>query len=324
MVSSSRKKGAIAGEPPTAPDWRRLVVWLCLAPGAAMAERFDAVTFDAPPGWSRQATASGLAFETHPSATDSCRIDLRKSRARVQTLAQELDRDWSALIARQTLIGDSSTPAQLSLDQGTTLAQRFAQVRTGNGTSFTMLNLFQRDDRLVTVVVTADPQSFQRCESAIGAFLAGLRLDQTAATAPPAQAQPLSDPQLAARFGNSVVGTWRYAMTAVSVTLNAPTQTRNLIEVRFAPEGTYRITNSVGTPGSSSFAETESGTYRTEGQRILMRPAQAGGGGPRPYVLDWFFGDHPDYRGNWGLILRSNASWPGGDQDRWRTFKPAQ
>ena len=84
MVSSRGVKGANAGEPPTPRSWRGLVVWLCLAPCPALAERFDAVTFDAPPGWTRQATASGLAFETYPSGTDFCRIDLRKSRPRVQ------------------------------------------------------------------------------------------------------------------------------------------------------------------------------------------------------------------------------------------------
>ena len=238
-------------------------------------------------------------------------------------LAEELDRTWSALVARQTLIGEASGPPPQDLGDGLTLAQRFAQVRASSGGSYiTMLNLFQRDDRLATVVMNADPKGFQRCEPAIGAFLAGLKLDK-AATPQPSPSQVRSDPQLAARFGNSVVGKWRYAMTAVTTTLGAPSQVRNVIEIRFARDGTYSITYGVAVPGSSKFDESETGTYRSDGQRILMRPKPSGSGSG-PYTLDWFFGDHPDYRGNWGLILRSNASWIGGDKDNWRTFKPAE
>ena len=57
-----------------------------------------------------------------------------------------------------------------------------------------------------------------------------------------------------------------------------------------------------------------------------MRPAQAAGK-REPYGLDWFFGDHPLYRGNWGLILRSSSEWLGsfaGLGTAWRTFKPAE
>jgi len=226
------------------------------------------------------------------------------------------------LVARQTLIGEASAPRQLDLGDGLTLAQRFAQVRASGSSFITMLNLFQRDDRLVMVVVIADPKGFERCNAPIGEFLAGLRLDKAALPQPPPP-QVKSDPPWAARFGNSVVGTWRFALTAVTSTLNAPTQVRNVIEIRFARDGTYSITYGVAVPGSSNFAQSETGTYRNEGQRLLMRPSQTGSS-PSPYALDWFFGDHPDYRGNWGLILRSNANWLGGDKDSWRTFKPAE
>jgi len=322
MVSSKRVERAIGIERPTACAWRGLVALLCLAPCTAIAERFDIVTFDAPPGWERQATANGLVFDLRTAGADFCQIHLSKSRKQVATLPEELDRAWSALVARQTLIGESSTPTRHDLGNGSTLAQRFAQVRAGSGNHITMLNLFQRDDRLVMVVVNADPKGFQRCEPAIGELLAGLKLDK-GVTAQPSPSQLRSDPQWAARFANSVVGTWRYAFTAVTVTLGAPTQARNVIEIRFARDGTYSITNGVAVPGSSNFAESETGTYRSEGQRILMRPTQARSA-PGPYTLDWFFGDHPDYRGNWGLILRSNANWLGGDKDNWRPFKPAE
>ena len=202
MVSSRRAERAIAGERPTARGWRGLVALLCLAPCAALAERFDIVTFDAPPGWERQATANGLMFDMRPAGADFCQIQLSKSRKQVAALPEELDRSWSALVARQTLIGEASAPTQQDLGDGLTLGQRVAQVRASSGSHITMLNLFQREDRLVMVVVNVDPKSLQRCEPAIGPFLAGLKLDN-----------------LAARFGNSVVGTWRFALTAVTVAL---------------------------------------------------------------------------------------------------------
>jgi len=313
---------ATFSERPTACGWRRLVALLCLAPCTALAGRFDIVTFDAPPAWERQATADGLMFNVRMAGAQSCQVRLNKSRKLVAPLAEELDRTWSALVAPQTLIGEASAPRQLDLGDGLTLAQRFAQVRASGSSFLTMLNLFQRDDRLVTVVVIADTKGFERCNAAIGEFLASLRLDKAALQRPPPP-QLTADPPWAARFGNSVVGTWRFALTAVTSTLNAPTQVRNVIEIRFARDGTYDITYGVAVPGSSNFAQSESGTYRSEGQRLVMRPTQTGGS-PGPYTLDWFFGDHPDYRGNWGLILRSNANWIGGDKDSWRTFKPAE
>jgi hypothetical protein len=322
MVSSRRLERATPNEQPTACGWRRLVALLCFAPCATMADQFDIVTFDAPPAWERQATADGLVFNVRSAGAESCQVRLSKSRKLVATLAEELEHTWSALVARQTLVGEASAPRQLDLGNGLTLAQRFAQVRASDSSYITMLNLFQRDDRLVTVTVIADPKAFEHCNAAIGEFLAGLRLDKTVMPQPPSP-QVKSDPPWAARFGNSVVGTWRFALTAATSTLNAPTQVRNVIEIRFARDGTYNITYAVAVPGSSNFAESETGTYRSEGQRLLMRPKQTDGS-PSPYTLDWFFGDHPDYRGNWGLILRSNANWLGGDKDYWRTFKPAQ
>ena len=240
MVSSRRLERATPDERPTACGWRRLVALLCFAPCATMADRFDIVTFDAPPAWERQATADGLAFNVRSAGAESCQVRLSKSRKLVATLAEELEHTWSALVARQTLVGEASAPRQLDLGNGLTLAQRFAQVRASGSSYITMLNLFQRDDRLVTVVVIADPKAFERCNAAIGEFLAGLRLDKAVMPQPPSP-QVKSDPQWAARFGNSVVGTWRFALTAVTSTLNAPTQVRNVIEIRFARDGTYSI-----------------------------------------------------------------------------------
>jgi hypothetical protein len=43
---------------------------------------------------------------------------------------------------------------------------------------------------------------------------------------------------------------------------------RNVIEIRFARDGIYAITYGVAVPGSSNFAQSETGTYRSEGQRL--------------------------------------------------------
>lgn len=317
---------------------RGLLALPLLAPPAAMADRFDIVTFDAPPGWSRKAITDGLVFESPPAgAAGFCQVLLSRSRPLAVPLGDELDRSWSSLLERQTLAGEPATPEQQDLGNGVTIAQRVAPLRAGRQTYITMLNLLRKDDRLVMVVVSvADGKALDRCGNAIGEFIAGLRMDTApnppsaqvpaptaGATQPPGARPPRSDPQLAARFGNSVVGTWRYAMTAVTVTLNAPTQTRNVIELRFARDGTYGLTYGAAVPGSSNFRQSETGSYRVEGQRIRMHP-KSSGSGATPYTLDWFFGDHPDYRGNWGLILRSNTDWVGGGKDDWRTFKPAE
>jgi hypothetical protein len=63
----------------------------------------------------------------------------------------------------------------------------------------------------------------------------------------------------------------------------------------------------------------ETGTYRGDGQRILMRPASSD---TTSYALDWYFGTHPQATANRGLILRSNNGWAGGDKNEWRAFKP--
>jgi hypothetical protein len=75
---------------------RGLCALLLLAPWAVMAQRFDVVTFDAPPGWTQQALADELMFETRPAGT-LCQIILRNSRAPTGSLLQELDREWSEL-----------------------------------------------------------------------------------------------------------------------------------------------------------------------------------------------------------------------------------
>ena len=312
---------------------------LALAPWTALADRFDVVTFESPPGWTQQALDDGLMFETRAMGTRSfCQIFLRSSRTPTASLPQELDRIWSELRERQPLVAQAPDPAHLDLPSGFTLAQRVGQVQTGGAPLVVMLNLLQQDDRLVPVVVSiADSQAFDRCGPAIGEFVAGLKLDVSApapgaptdsGTAGSAESRvPTSDPQLAARFGNTVVGTWRFALTSVNVSLNAPTQVRNVIEVRFARDGTYRITVDMSVPGSTTFSDSETGTYQVEGQRVSMRPAQTAG--KEPYALDWFFGDHPEFPGNSGLILRSSSSseWLGsfsGLPTRWRTFKPPE
>jgi len=315
---------------------RGIFAALALAPWTAMADRFDVVTFDAPPGWTRQTLGNDLMFEMRLMGTrSSCQIVLRTSRTPTASLPQELDRAWSELRQPQPLVAETPDPAQLELPSGFLLAQRVGQVQTSTGALLVMLNLLQQDDRIVPVVVNiTDAQAAEVCGTAIGDFVAGLKLDVSAPAAGTptgvqvantADSQPTSDPQLAARFGNSVVGTWRFALTSANVSLNAPTQVRNVIEVRFAREGTYKITVNMSVPGSASFNDDESGTYQVQGQRVLMRPAQTTG--RQPYALDWFFGDHPEFPGNWGLILRSSSEWLGsfsGSYARWRTFKPAE
>jgi hypothetical protein len=312
---------------------RGLCALFLLAPLTVMAQRFDVVTFDAPPGWTQQALADGLMFETQPAGT-LCQIFLRKSRAPTGSLLQELDREWSELGERQPLVAAGPDPEPIDLPGGFAIAQRVGQVQTATGALMVMLNLLQQDDRLVPVVVNlVDAEALDLCGTAIGDFVASLRLDDTppapltdSRTASPADSPlPRPDPELAARFGNSVVGTWRFALTSVNVTLNAPSQVRNVIEVQFARDGAYRITVNMSVPGAGGYNEAETGTYQVEGQRILMRPAQDAG--KEPYGLDWFFGDHPEYQGNWGLILRSSSEWLGsfsGLSGRWRTFKPAE
>ena len=316
-----------------------LLAALVFLPGTVMAQRFDVATFAVPPGWTQQEVGDALLFEMRPPGTRAfCQIFVRKSRKAAASLSQELDRTWAEWHARQAVTAETPDPAQLDLPGGLRLAQRVGQLQTGSGTMLTMLNLFQKADRLVGVVVNmSDAQAHERCSAAVGDFLASLRIDTTQAASPPATSAgttnptgsvtPRPDPALAAKFGNSVVGTWRYAFGTVNVTLNAPTQTRHAIDVRFASNGTYTITVDAAFTGGAGYHESESGTYQVEGQRILMRPKQTGGKAAS-YVLDWFFGDNPNHQGNWGLILRCPTSeWLGsfsGTTGDWRTFKPVQ
>ena len=299
---------------------RVLVAVLILAPGTAMAQRFDVVTFDAPPGWTQQPLGDGLMFETRPAPRAFCQVFLRQSRKPTAPLLQELDRVWSEMRQREPLVAAPGDPGQTDLAGGFKVAQRVGQAY---GT-ITALNLLQKDDRLVPVVVNAsDYDAIERCGPAIDDFMASLRLDET--SAPASSPVPKSDPELAARFGNSVIGTWRFAQTGVEVTLNAPRQVRSGIQVQFALGGTYTITVDMSIPGSGGFSDDETGTYQVEGQRIEMRPK---GTDKEPYDLDWFFGDRPGSPGDWGLILRAGSegwlgSW-GGQSDGWRTFKPAE
>ena len=96
-----------------------------------------------------------------------------------------------------------------------------------------------------------------------------------------------------------------------------------MIEIRFARDGTYGITYGVAVPGSSKSSQSETGTYRSDGNAsscARIKPAAL----PVPTPSTGSSATIPDYRGNWGLILRSNANWLGGDKDRWRTFKPVE
>lgn len=301
---------------------------LFLAPFTVTAQRFDVVTFDAPPGWTSQALGDGLMFESRPPGTQTfCQVFLRRSRTPTASLSRELDRVWAEMTERQRLVVAGPDPAQLDLPSGFTLAQRVGQMQTGIGTLMVMLNLLQKDDRLVPVVVNiADSKALDLCGPAAGDFVASLRLDTTSSGDGGGGTVPTSDPKLAAKFGNSVVGTWRYPITAVNVTSNAPTQVRNVIEIQFGRDGTYRIAVDLSRPGSGgSFSDSETGRYDVDGQRILMRPAP--GEGREPYRVDWFFGDRPGSPGNWGLIVRSNNPWLGSfgaDPTSWRTFKPPE
>ena len=303
-----------------------LLAPLVLLPGTVMAQRFDVVTFDAPPGWTQQMLGDALMFELRPGTRAFCQIVVRKGRKAATPLAQELDRTWGEWYARQQVVAETPDPAQLDLPGGLRLAQRVGQLQTGTGVLLTMLNVFQKADLVVSVMVTAsDAAAFKHCLPATGEFLASLRIDPT--QNPTESVIPKPDPAVAAKFGNSVVGTWRYAFGTVNVTLNAPTQTHHAIDVRFASNGTYTITVDAAFTGAAGYHENESGTYQVEGQRILMRPKQTAGK-PTSYVLDWFFGDNPNHQGNWGLILRCpTAEWLGsfsGTTGDWRTFKPVQ
>ena len=304
-----------------------LLALVVLSPWTVMAQRFDVVTFAPPPGWSQQPLGEGLMFEFRPMrATLSCQMFLRKSWKASAALPQELDRAWAEIRDRQQAVADAPDPAPLDLPGGLKLTQRVGRIQTPSGLLIAMLNLFQKDDRLVSVVVTM-PVSEARdgCGGGIGDFLASLRVDATAAAPQPLTPKP--NPALAAKFGNSVVGTWRYAFGTAIVTLNAPTQSHNAVDIRFARDGTYRITVNASMTGGARYNQAESGTYQVEGQRILMRPQQSGGK-PAPYALDWFFGDNPNHKGNWGLILRAaNPEWLGsfgGTAPDWRTFRPPE
>ena len=287
-----------------------------LLPWTVRAQRFDVVTFNAPPGWTQQVLGDALMFELRPGARSFCQILVRKGRKAAMPLSRELDRTWSEWHARQQVVAETPDPAQLDLPGGLRLAQRVGRMQTGTGVLLTMLNVFQKADLLVSVMATAsDSAAFERCSPATGEFLASLRIDPT--PSPTESVIPKSDPKVAARFNNSVTGTWRYASGNVDPTSTVLSTTYYEVDVRFAADGTYRI---------AAKAETESGTYQVKGQQIVMRPRQAEG--KAPYTLDWFFGDPPGSPGNSGLILRCSTShWLGsfgGSATGWRPFKPAQ
>ncbi|HEY5810269.1 MAG TPA: hypothetical protein VIT67_20015 [Povalibacter sp.] len=300
-----------------------------LAPFDAKADRFDVVSFQAPTGWSRKEQGDGLVFESRQTGSDSfCVMTLSSGYPATGSIAEELDRAWAAVLEGAKFAGDPETLAPVDVGDGVTLARRIAQVQRAQGVLITTLHLLRGGDRFVLVLaMVSDRQAWDRCGNAQGDFLAGMKLDTTTplrqpsapATANGSTARPGGltaqggpDPQMAARFNHSVVGAWRFAWTMVSWG-PAPATVRQEIDVRFERDGNYRIW--------LQQIESEAGTYRVDGQRILMRPA---GSNIDSYALDWYFGTHPEATANWGLILRSSVNWAGGDKNEWRAFKPPE
>jgi hypothetical protein len=301
-----------------------------LAPFAAKADRFDITNFEAPTGWSRKEQADGLVFESRQVGSNSfCLMTLSRGFSATASLVEELDRAWTAVMGGQTFAGDPETPAPVDIGNGITIARRIAPVQTPKGVSITALNLLRKGDRLVLVLVSvSDADAWDRCGNAHGDFLAGMQLDMTTPLrepAAPATAARPDDPvrsealparggpdlQMAARFNHSVVGEWQWALTTVTWGA-APVKIRNVLTVRFERGGNYRI--------SWQNVPIETGAYRLDEQRILMQPA----GDVADYALDWYFGTHPEFVANWGLILRSRVDWAAGDKGEWRAFKPSE
>jgi hypothetical protein len=297
-----------------------------LAPFDCSADRFDIVSFEAPAGWSRNERPDVLVFESRQADSDStCVMTLSSGYPATGSIAGELDRAWAAILEGATFAGDPETLAQKDVGDGVTLARRIAAVQGAQGIALTTLNLLRRGDRSVSVLaVASDREAWDRCGSAQGDFLASMKLDMkmplrqpsAPATADSAAARAGSqtarggpDPEMAARFNHSVVGKWQYAWTMVSWG-PAPATVRQEVDVRFERDGNYQVL--------LQQISHETGTYRVDGQRILMRPSSD----TDSYALDWYFGTHPQAVANRGLILRSNNDWAGGDKNEWRAFKP--
>jgi hypothetical protein len=298
-----------------------------LAPFDVSADRFDIVSFEAPAGWSRNEQPDGLIFESRQAGSDSaCVMTVSSGHSATGSIAEELDRAWVAVLEEATFAGDPETLAPIDAGDGVTLARRIAAVQGAQGIVVTTLNLLRKGDRSVSVLAMAsDRQAWDRCGNAQGDFLASMKFDMTMplrrpstpATADSAAARPGSqtaqggpDPEMAARFNHSVVGKWQYTWTMVSWG-PAPATVRQEVDVRFERDGNYQIL--------LQQISYETGTYRVDGQRILMRPASSD---TDSYALDWYFGAHPQATANRGLILRSNNDWAGGDKNEWRAFKP--
>jgi hypothetical protein len=185
---------------------------------------------------------------------------------------------------------------------------------------------------VLVLVSVSDADAWDRCGNAHGDFLAGMQLDMTMplrepaapATAGGSEARPDNsartgglparggpDPQMAARFDHSVVGEWQWVLTTITWGA-APVKIRSVLSIRFERDGRYRI--------SVQNVQAETGAYRLDGQRILMQPT----GDVADYMLDWYFGTHPEAVANWGLILRSGVDWAAGDKGEWRAFKPPE
>ncbi|HMN44607.1 MAG TPA: hypothetical protein PKE27_08550 [Povalibacter sp.] len=312
---------------------RMALLLLLLTPLGASADRFDIASFEAPAGWSRKERADGLVFESRQVGSDSvCLMTVSRGYSATASLREELDRAWTAVMEGRTFADDPETPAPLDIGNGVTIARRIAPVQTPKGISIAALNLLRKGDRLVLVLVSvSDGEAWDRCGNVHGDFLASMQLDMTmpltepaalanadsSATHPdstvrpdrlPAQGGP--DPQMAAKFNHSVVGEWQWVLTTITWG-PAPVKFRHVFNIRFERDGKYRI--------ASQNVPTETGTYRLDGQRILMRPTSGA-----DYVLDWYFGTHPEASANWGLILRSNVDWAAGDTGEWRAFKPPE
>src|SRR5690348_13780124 len=111
-----------------------LLVLVVFSPERVVAQRFDVMTFTAPPGWTQVVQGDVLVFEIRPAGPrSSCQILVRKSRRAVDSLARELDRTWSEWHAGQSVAAERPDPAQLDLPGGLRLARRVGQMQTGTG-----------------------------------------------------------------------------------------------------------------------------------------------------------------------------------------------
>jgi hypothetical protein len=156
--------------------------------------------------------------------------------------------------------------------------------------------------------------------------------------APATPAQPYTgDP-------NTLSGPWRRGTASYNSRYNPLTkqweyqplqqQFRIVTEVVFEPNGTY-INHAITT--TSKIIMNESGTYTVNGRVLNLRPTAyessmefnkqfklGNDPVPAPYQLEWYIGEHPQYKDNQGLQLRSGSKWIGSDNGQWVTFRRPQ